>query len=443
MSHITSKSYLKLRARLDKPPQGAPESDTLFKILEHLFTEREALLVSELPISSFTLENAAKIWKIPEADAEKALNYLADKGIIVDLTKSNKKAYILAPPMAGFFEFSIMKMHGTFDKQLLSELYHQYLNTEDEFGKRVFGLNPPIGRAFVHEDVIQKQDRDMVLDYERATKVIENATFCSLGTCYCRHKMEHVGKACNHSMEVCLTFNEVGKSLAAHKIAKEITKEEALKILERCRDEGLVQVGSNLQEGVCWICNCCGCCCEALLAYKKLGYNPRIETNWLASNNTSKCSSCGICVKRCPVNAISLIKEGVEDPKSYAKIDPERCIGCGVCTRFCPGKSLTLERRKETNFVPKDTFERFVLQAIDSGTLQNALFDNYHLWHYGVLRKFFEIIFRLPPAKWLLASKQLQSRFLTAVGNHYYLKDPELFNNKKPDYSHPEMKKKY
>jgi len=443
MSHVTSKSYIQLRDRLDKSPQGAPKSETLFKILEHLFTEREAQLVSVLPIASFTLEKAAMIWKLSEPDSEKALNGLADKGIIVDLTNNGRKAYVLAPPMAGFFEFSIMKMHGKFDKKLLSELYHQYINTEDEFGQRVFGLNPPIGRAFVHEDKIPHKDRDIVLDYERATKVIENSTFCSVGTCYCRHKMEHLGKACNHSMEVCLAFNETGKSLADHKIAREITKEEAMQILKKCKDEGLVQVGSNLQDGVSWICNCCGCCCEALLAYKKLGYNPRIETNWLAKNEISKCTSCGICVKKCPVNAISIVKEGVENPRSYAKIDPERCIGCGVCTRFCPSKSLTLERRKETVFVPKDTFERFVLGAIDSGTLQNLIFDNYHLWQYGILRKVFEIIFKLPPAKWILANKQMQSRFLTSVGNYYYLKDPALFNNKKPDYSHTELNKKF
>lgn len=441
MGHITSKSYIKLQDRLDKPPQGAPKSDTLFKILEHLFTLREAELVSKLPINLFTIKKAAHIWKLSEKEAEDILESLAYKGIIIDLTNKGLRMYALAPTMAGFFEFSIMQMNGKFNKQLLSELYYQYLTKEDDFGKRVFALNPPLARTFVHEDKIQEKDKDIILDYEKATLVVENANFCAVGTCYCRHKMEHLGKACGHSMEVCLSFNETGKSLAKHGIAKSITKEKAMKIIEQCRDEGLVQIGSNIQGGVSWICNCCGCCCEALLAYKKLNYNPRIETNWLAVNDDDKCTGCGICVKKCPVNAISIVKEGVEGCKPVAKVDESRCIGCGVCTRFCQSNSLSIERRKETVFTPVDTFERVVLEAIDSGTLQNLLFDNYHLWHFGVLRKIFAIIFKLPPVKWLLASRQLQSKFLNAVGNYYYNKEPELFS-KKPDYSHPELKKK-
>jgi len=442
MGHLSSKNYKMLQDRLDKPPQGAPKSDTLLKILEHLFTEREAKLVSKLPINVFSISKAAKIWKLSEPEAEKVLEGLADKGIIIDLTKGNDKVYVLAPTMAGFFEFSIMKMGGTFNKQLLSELYYQYLTKEDDFGKRVFALNPPLIRAFVQEDTLEEKDKDIILNYEKATEVVNKATYWSVGICYCRHKMEHLGKNCNHSMDVCMSFNETGRSLVKHGIAKEITKEESMKILEKCRAEGLVQMGSNVQNGVSWICNCCGCCCEALIAYKKLNYNPRMETNWVALNDNDSCKACGICVKKCPVNAISLVKVGVEAGKTYALVDPDRCIGCGVCTRFCPPKSLSMKRRKETNFTPVDTFERIVLEAIDSGTLQNLIFDNYHLWHYGILRKVFAIIFKAPPVKWLLAKRQLQSRFLNAVSNKHYLKNPELYD-KRPDYSHPELNKKY
>src|SRR3989338_3170926 len=449
MGHITSKNYLSLQARLDKAPQGAPDSETLFKILEHLFTEKEAELVSKLPIRPFTVERAVKIWNLPEVKAKKVLDGLADKAILIDLAKDrDEKVYALAPPMAGFFEFSIMKMGGKFEKQLLSELYHQYLNVEDDFGKRVFALYPAIGRTYVHEDTIQPKDKDIILDYEKVTKYIENSDFWAAGICYCRHKMEHLGKVCKASMNVCMSFGAVGRSLCKSNVAKPLTKQEALNIVKKCRDEGLVQIGSNMQNDFSWICNCCGCCCEALIAYKKLGYNPRIETNWYAENTIDKCTACGMCVKKCPVNAITLVKEPrdphtSEGSKTFAKIDFDRCIGCGVCTRFCPPKSLKMERRKETNFVPMDTFERAVLQAIDSNTLQNLIFDNYHLWQYGVLRAALGIIFKLPPVKWTMANRQLQSRFLTAVGNHYYKQNPEIFGGVKPDYSHQELNKKY
>ncbi|MBF0498895.1 MAG: 4Fe-4S binding protein [Candidatus Riflebacteria bacterium] len=439
MAHITSKSYIKLQHRLDKSPQGAPESDALFRILEHLFTEKEAEYVSVLPIFPFRLEQASKFWKLSLSETAQVLDGLTDKGIILDLKVKDKTVYVLAPTMAGFFEFSLMKMGMKFDKQLLAKLYHQYINQENEFGKRIFELNPNPVRTFIHEDTIQHKDVDQILDYERATLVIEKSSFWAVGICYCRHKMEHLGKSCGHSMNVCMSFNEVGKSLSEHNIAKPSSKSESLEILKKCRDEGLVQIGNNTQDNVSWICNCCGCCCEALLAYKKLGFNPRIETNWFALNDIKQCSSCGICVKKCPCNAISLVKDGVEFPVTYAKIDFEKCIGCGVCSRFCPKNCIKIERRRETKFVPKDSFERYVLAAIDSGTLQNLIFDNYQLWHYGVLRRVLEIIFNLPPVKWLLANRQLQSRFIQAAGNRLYNNSPELFSAK-PDYSHPELK---
>ncbi len=64
MAHNTLKTgYTNLSDRLNQFPQGAPPSDLLFKILEILFSEREAQLVSELPIRPFTAKRASRIWK--------------------------------------------------------------------------------------------------------------------------------------------------------------------------------------------------------------------------------------------------------------------------------------------------------------------------------------------------------------------------------------------
>ena len=46
--------------------------------------------------------------------------------------------YTLPPPMAGFFEFSLMRVRGDIDQKLLSELYFQYLNVEEEFVRDLF-----------------------------------------------------------------------------------------------------------------------------------------------------------------------------------------------------------------------------------------------------------------------------------------------------------------
>ena len=64
MAHNTIKSsYANLVDRLNRFPQGAPPSELLNKILKILFSEKEANLVSLLPIKPFTAEKASSIWK--------------------------------------------------------------------------------------------------------------------------------------------------------------------------------------------------------------------------------------------------------------------------------------------------------------------------------------------------------------------------------------------
>jgi len=99
--------------------------------------------------------------------------------------------------MAGFIEFSLMRTDGKFDRKILSELYYQYINVEDNFADNLFDLDPQIDRVFIQENTIEEGDEDqsVILDYEKASQVIETASCITVGTCYCRHKLEHLGKA--------------------------------------------------------------------------------------------------------------------------------------------------------------------------------------------------------------------------------------------------------
>src|SRR5208283_5698045 len=108
MAHRTLKSsYERLTERLNRFPQGAPPSDLLFAILRLLFSDREAELVSLLPIKPFDAETAARAWKTSASEARKVLDELASRAIILDVEKDGRSIYGLPPPMAGFFEFSM------------------------------------------------------------------------------------------------------------------------------------------------------------------------------------------------------------------------------------------------------------------------------------------------------------------------------------------------
>ncbi len=428
MGHITSKNYRKLQRRLDRSPQGAPESATLFKILEILFTEKEAGLVSVLPINFFTAKKAADIWETTETKATEILNGLADKAILLDMINDETQNYVLAPTMAGFFEFSLMRTDGRFDSKALSELYKQYINTEEGFMRTIFSLDPAIDRVFVQEGMIAaSEDSKIVLDYERASHIIETASSIAVGTCYCRHKMSHAGDVCKNPMDVCLTFNTSAYSLSKHGVAREIEKAEAKDVIKLAIDHHLVQIGDNVQNSVNWICNCCSCCCEAILAYRKLGYSQNIQSNYRAvlnQANEEKCNGCGICVKRCPVDAIVLTggKDGdIKKGDTKTLVDDERCLGCGVCANACPQGAMTMVRLEEINFVPKDTFERFALAAIETGKLQNFIFDNHHLWTYELLRRLLKLFLTLGPVKRRLVDKELQSRYFNRMVAAYHL----------------------
>ena len=61
--------------------------------------------------------------------------------------------------MAGFFEFSLMRTRGDLDQKALSELFHQYLNVEEEFVKALFTEGETqLGRVFVQEPVLSSDD---------------------------------------------------------------------------------------------------------------------------------------------------------------------------------------------------------------------------------------------------------------------------------------------
>ena len=412
MAHHTMRDdYSKLVNRLNAFPQGAPPSKLLFKILSLLFSSREAELVALLPIKPFTPSAAAQAWKLSICETRKILNELADRAILVDAEMEDDIYYTLPPPMAGFFEFSLMRVDGNIDQRYLSELFYEYINVEEDFIKQLFtDGETQMGRIFVHEPVLTGEHALHVLGFERASEVIKKAFTVAVGACYCRHKMEHIGRACDAPMNVCMTFDYTGDSLIRHSHARRIEAAEALDLLQQSYEHNLVQFGENVQNGVHFICNCCKCCCDAMLAAKRFGFLRPVHTSsFLPLVSVENCLSCAKCTNVCPVDAISIPET---EANTCAVVDEERCLGCGVCVRVCPANALSLKKRKEEILTPVNTTHRVVSMAIERGKLQNLMFDNQVLTSHRALAAMFGVIFKLPPVKRLLANVQIKSRYL-------------------------------
>jgi len=416
---IKYNSYQKLTERINLFPQGAVATDLLYNILKILFSEREAGLVSLLPIKPFNAKKASVIWKIKETEASKILNDLADRGILLDTENIGDILYSMPPPMAGFFEFSLMRYRNDIDQKTLSELFYQYMNVEEGFIKDLFtNGETQLGRVFVNEVVLSSENALHVLDYERASEVIKTAGSIGIGVCYCRHKMQHIGKNCNAPMEICMTFNGSADSLTRHGIARKVDVSEGIDLLQKARDFNLVQFGENVQENVNFICNCCSCCCEALIAARKFGFlNPVHTTNFIPSIIEENCNGCGKCVSLCPVEAMTLVSTNEPDKplKKKAKANQEICLGCGVCLKGCEKKAIRLSSRKERVITPVNSVHRVVLMAIERGKLQNLIFDNRVLLSHRAMAAVLGVILNLPPLKQALASQQFKSRYLVGL----------------------------
>jgi Pyruvate/2-oxoacid:ferredoxin oxidoreductase delta subunit len=406
--------YHRLAVRLNRFPQGAPPSKALFDILAVLFSEQEAQWVARLPIRVFTAQRAAKAWQLGLGSARKILNRLCRKALLVDIFQNGRTVYCLPPPMAGFFEFSLMRRRNDIDQKLLAELFYRYINMEEDFAKALFTEgHTQLGRIFVDESQLPHRNHPGVLDYESATQAIRTADAIGISRCYCRDKMKAVGRGCEAPRGICMTMNITAASLIRHGHARRVGVQEALEILQMAKGHHLIQFGENVRQKVNFICHCCKCCCEGMIAARRFAmYHPVSTTQYIATLDASTCKGCGICSRVCPVEAVAPLAGTLRPVMS---LHAEICLGCGVCARVCPTASIVLQPRPRRVVTPVNTAHRVVLMAIERNKLQEIIFDNQVLHSHRALAALLGAVFRLPPIQRLLANRQLRSRYLASM----------------------------
>ncbi len=420
MGHVvnTVREYRLLQQRLDQTVTGAPDSPVLMRILQLLFTPDDAALARRIPSKPTRVTALAKKLEMPLAELDGRLTDMAARGLVLDFFFKERRYAMLAPIVIGFFEFTFMRTRDELPMAELAKLFEEYMFNDERFAQSVFQGNTQIGRSLVREEALANGNHTEILDWERASHIVQNAKKVGVSLCACRHKAEHLGKACEAPQEVCLTLNDGADGMIRNGLSREISNAEGMCILEKAKEAGLAQTGDNVQHNLTYICNCCGCCCGMMNAIRHFNMNNAIvSSNWVMDVDTDVCKGCGKCAKACPVNAVSIESEVKPDGKKrkWAVRDEELCLGCGVCYSACKLGGVGMTAREKRVMTPESTYDRVVTMAIERGKLADLVFDEPENLGYKAVGRMLSALEKTTPVKAAMAVKPLRSAFLNAV----------------------------
>lgn len=197
------------------------------------------------------------------------------------------------------------------------ELVAQYPQIGDAFyyygkkrGPAAAGIMP-IGGGPMRVIPIERaiEDNTQHLSYEEVSQHLNEATVFSVSDCSCRTSREEMGEGCGHlKEEMCIQLDHAAEYYIRTGRAREITREEAMDIIRKAEDNGLMHSIPNLDGPghTHAICNCCGCGCYAMRLANEFVNGDIVRSNYQAVVDEEKCVACGECVESCPTNALRL-----------------------------------------------------------------------------------------------------------------------------------------
>lgn len=331
---MPSQIYYDLREQMDHYSVGFPstESGVELKILEKLFSEDEAFMYLNLSMMLESPEAVAKRMNREAEDVALILGRMADKGLIFRLRKGDSVKYGAVPFVVGSYEYQVRDM----DKEF-AELFDQYFL--EAFGKQGIAQFSPLRTIPVNKAIDHSWP---VAPYEDVREIIKSKDKISVGSCICRVQQGLLDKGCDKPMEACFQFGSHANYYVDKGMGRYINQEEALAIIDKCEEAGLVPQ-PFVAKDVGGLCNCCGDCCGILRSIK-LDPKPaeRVFTSYFAEVDPEECSACETCVGRCQMEAIGI------GASETAEVDRDRCIGCGLCITTCPSGALSLRLKPES-----------------------------------------------------------------------------------------------
>ncbi|MGD2201744.1 MAG: 4Fe-4S ferredoxin, partial [Candidatus Bathyarchaeota archaeon] len=241
--------YVQLADSLDKLPNGFPrtESGIELEILKRVFTPEEARIASHLgkEMESY-VDVSTRVGLGPER-AKEMLSEMAKKDLLWDAEIRGTSHYRLAPWVVGIYEAQLEMMDHEF-----AHLVEEYLHEGGMEG--LMQPLPSIHRVVPAQSAVKSE---WILPYDDVRAIINSSKSFGVRECICRKQQDYVGRKCDFPLDICLNFSSRERSPRPG----DISKEEALALLEKAEEIGLVHTVSNVMEGLSYVCNCCGCCC--------------------------------------------------------------------------------------------------------------------------------------------------------------------------------------
>jgi ferredoxin len=234
-------------------------------------------------------------------------------------------------------------MVGVYEGQL-EGMDHEFAHLFDEYmadggAAGIMKPQPAIHRVIPAQGSVKSE---WILPYDDVRSILLAAKTFSVRDCICRVQQDQLGRRCDFPLSNCLMFSSVERKPRPD----DISKEEALAILDETEEIGLVHTVSNVANQLGYVCNCCGCCCAILRGITDWGIEKSVAyANYYSVIYADECTGCGACIERCQVKAIS-------QNDAVAVVDQKACIGCGLCVTGCPTEAARLVRKAADEIVP-------------------------------------------------------------------------------------------
>lgn len=331
---MTEGIFRALQERLDEYSLGFPATDIRveLEILQKLFTEEDAAMFLELTPMLESPESIAPRVSRPVADVAAQLEDMAKRGLLFRLQRGDLVKYGAIPFVHGLFEFQVKRL----DRDM-AELVERY--SQVEFKEAIVKSADSFLRTIPVEHSIDVTQN--IAAYDDACEMLRNMKKIVVTDCICRKQKELIDKGCGKPLEACFMFGSMGQYYLDNGMGREIDAGEAIQILAKAQEAGLVTQPATSQNPS-GMCNCCGDCCGILNALNTLP-NPAeyVFSNHFAVIDQEACSGCEVCIDRCQMGALKMSDDDV------AQINPDRCIGCGLCVTTCPTEALQLASKPE------------------------------------------------------------------------------------------------